>query len=357
MLFNVFRNLLSTDLAIDLGSSKMVVFAKEQGIVYLEPSMVAVDKLVAEDQVDLIVTACGTEAEELLEDLGDNRLIVLRPIVEGAISDTDLVRGLLLYSLRKSRKGILRPRVLIGVPSDATQVELRAIEQASDKLPISKLYLIDKGLLAAVGVGLPVFSQQISMVVDIGYGTTEIAVLAASEIIYSRSIRYGGQTLDKAITQYIRRKFNLLIEERTAETLKIGIGAALPHENNETMDCRGRNLIEGIPKTIAVINSDIYEAMSDAISMIVQAVLSTLEKLERDYLDEIKQHGIVLTGGGALLRDMDRRVAIETGMTVSMADDPVLSVAIGGGKLLGDFDFVKRFRAHKRWYENLNYRP
>jgi len=337
MNFRHFFNFFSSDLAIDLGTANTLIYARGRGIVVSEPSIVAINKITNK------VEAVGKEAKEMLGRTPGN-IVAIRPMKDGVIADFEVTEKMLQHFIRKAHNGKswVSPRVVIGVPGEITQVERRAVEDAAYRAKASKVYLVEEAMAAAIGAGLPITEPYGNMVVDIGGGTTDIAVISLSGIVYSRAVRVAGNELDEAIIQYIKRKYNLLIGERTAEQIKIELGSAYPLETPLSMEVRGRNLIEGVPKTITITDEEVREALADAVSTIVNAVRVALERTPPELSADIVDRGIVLTGGGALLKNMDKRLMIETGVPVSMAENPLSSVVLGTGKMLGDFDLLSR---------------
>ncbi len=331
------NNLFSCDLAIDLGTANTVIFAKDRGIVVNEPSIVAINKLTGE------IEAVGSEAKEMLGRTPGN-IVAIRPMRDGVIADFKITERMLTYFIQKAhgRKRLVRPRIVISVPSEITQVEKRAVIDSAYRAKASEVYLVDQAMMAAIGAGLPITEPCGSMVVDIGGGTTDIAVISLSGIVYARSVRVAGNEFDEAIIQYLKRKYNLLIGERTAEQVKIEIGSAYPLERPLTMEIKGRNLIEGVPRTITVDDSEIREALSECVATIMNAIRVALERTPPELSADISDRGIVLTGGGALLRNLDKRIREETGLPVSIAEDPLTCVAVGTGKLLSDFKLLRR---------------
>ena len=331
------NNLFSCDLAIDLGTANTVIFAKDRGIVVNEPSIVAINKLTGE------IEAVGSEAKEMLGRTPGN-IVAIRPMRDGVIADFKITERMLTYFIQKAhgRKRLVRPRIVISVPSEITQVEKRAVIDSAYRAKASEVYLVDQAMMAAIGAGLPITEPCGSMVVDIGGGTTDIAVISLSGIVYARSVRVAGNEFDEAIIQYLKRKYNLLIGERTAEQVKIEIGSAYPLERPLTMEIKGRNLIEGVPRTITVDDSEIREALSECVATIMNAIRVALERTPPELSADISDRGIVLTGGGAVLRNLDKRIREETGLPVSIAEDPLTCVAVGTGKLLSDFKLLRR---------------
>src|SRR3954471_22848568 len=337
-------SLFSSDLAIDLGTANTLVYAKSRGIVVNEPSIVAINKLTNQPE------AVGKEAKEMLGRTPGN-IVAIRPMKDGVIADFTVTEKMLTYFIQKahSRKVLVHPRIVIGVPSGITQVEKRAVQDSAYRAKASEAHLVEQAMAAAIGAGLPVTEPSGNMIVDIGGGTTEIAVISLSGIVYARSDKVAGNEMDEAITQYIKRKYNLLIGERTAEHIKMELGSAFPLDEPLSMEVRGRNLIEGIPKTITITDEEVREALADSVSTIINAVRVALERTPPELSADIVERGIVLTGGGALLKNLDKRLSIETGLPVSIADDPLSSVVLGAGKMLSDFDLLKRVK----WDHNL----
>jgi rod shape-determining protein MreB and related proteins len=332
-LFHVF----SSDLAIDLGTANSLVFAKGKGIVVNEPSIVAINKVTGE------IEAVGKEAKEMLGRTPGN-IVAIRPLKDGVIADFKVTEKMLNYFIQKAhgRKLLVHPRIVIGVPSEITQVEKRAVIDSAFRAKASEVYLVEQAMVAAIGAGLPITEPSGNMVVDIGGGTTDIAVISLSGIVYSRSVRLAGNEMDDAVTQYVKRKYNLLIGERTAEQIKIEIGSAYPLDEPLTMEIKGRNLIEGIPKTLVIRDEEIREALAECVGTIVNAVRVALERTPPELSADIVDKGIVLTGGGSLLKNLDKRIREETSLPVTLADDPLSSVVLGTGRMLSDFNLLKK---------------
>jgi rod shape-determining protein MreB and related proteins len=339
MAFKSIFSLFSSDLAIDLGTANTLVYAKGRGIVVSEPSIVAINK------VTNAVEAVGRDAKEMLGRTPGN-IVAIRPMKDGVIANFEVTEKMLQHFIRKAHNGKtwVSPRVVIGIPSEITQVERRAVEDSAYRAKASEVYLVEEAMAAAIGAGLPITEAFGNMIVDIGGGTTDIAVISLSGIVYSKSVRVAGNEMDEAITQYIKRKYNLLIGERTAEAIKIELGSAFPLDEELSFEVRGRNLIEGIPKTITITDEEIREALGDSVSTIINAVRVALERTPPELSADIVERGIVLTGGGALLKNLDKRLSIETGLPVSLAEDPLASVVLGTGKMLSDFDLLKRVK-------------
>jgi len=330
-------SLFSSDLAIDLCTANTLVFAKGKGIVVNEPSIVAINKNTGE------VEAVGKEAKEMLGRTPGN-IVAIRPMKDGVIADFKVTERMLNYFIQKAhgRKVLVHPRIVIGVPSEITQVEKRAVIDSAYRAKASEVHLVEQAMVAAIGAGLPVTEPSGNMVVDIGGGTTDVAVISLSGIVYSRSVRVAGNEMDDAIMQYLKRKYNLLIGERTGEAIKIQIGSAYPLDRPLTMEIKGRNLIEGVPKTVAIDDSEIREALSECVSTIMNAIRVALERTPPELSADISDRGIVLTGGGAMLKNLDKRIREETGLPVSIAEDPLASVVLGTGKMLTDFKLLRR---------------
>jgi len=334
---NSFFSLFSRDLAIDLGTANTLVYARGKGIVVNEPSIVAINKNTNE------VEAVGKEAKEMLGRTPGN-IVAVRPMRDGVIADFKITERMLTYFIRKAhnRKMLVRPRIVIGVPSEITPVEKRAVQDSAYRAKASEVHLVEQAMMAAIGAGLPITEPSGNMIVDIGGGTTDIAVISLSGIVYSRSVRVAGNEMDDAIMHYLKRKFNLLVGERTAEAIKMEIGSAFPLDRPLSMEVKGRDLIEGIPKTITVVDAEIREALTECVDTIVNAIRVALERTPPELSADISDRGIVLTGGGALLKNLDSRIRDETGLPVSIADDPLASVVLGTGKLLSDFKLLRK---------------
>src|SRR5205809_1761890 len=330
-------SLFSSDLAIDLGTANTLVYAKGRGIVVSEPSIVAINKVTNQ------VEAVGRDAKDMLGRTPGN-IVAIRPMKDGVIANFEVTEKMLQHFIRKAHNGKtwVSPRVVIGIPSEITQVERRAVEDSAYRAKASEVYLVEEAMAAAIGAGLPITEPHGNMVVDIGGGTTDIAVISLSGIVYSRSVRVAGNEMDEAFTQYIKRKYNLLIGERTAEAIKIALGSAFPLEDRITMEIKGRHLIEGVPKTITISDEEIREALAETVNVIVDAVRVALERTPPELSADIVDRGIVLTGGGSLLKNLDKRLREETGLPVAMAEDPLSSVVLGAGKMLSDFNLLRK---------------
>ncbi len=330
-------SLFSNDLAIDLGTANSLVFCKGRGIVVSEPSIVAVNQKTGR------VEAVGREAKEMLGRTPGN-IVAIRPMKDGVIADFEHTEKMLDYFIKKAhnRSFGVRPRIVIGVPSQITQVEKRAVRDSAMKAKASEVFLVEQAMMAAIGAGLPITEPTGNMIVDIGGGTTDVAVISMAGIVYARSVRVAGDEMDEAIIQYIKRKYNLLIGERTAEDVKIRLGSAFPLDEELTMEIKGRDLVEGVPKTIVISDEEIREALAEPVATIIEAVRVALEQTPPELSADIVDRGIVLTGGGALLRNLDKRLREETGLPVSIADDPLTSVVMGAGRVLTDFHLLRK---------------
>ena len=337
MNFRSVFSLISSDLAIDLGTANTLVFAKGKGIVVNEPSIVAINKNTGE------IEAVGKEAKDMVGRTPGN-IVAIRPMKDGVIADFKVTERMLNYFIQKAhgRKMLVHPRIVIGVPSEITQVEKRAVSESAYRAKASEVHLVEQAMVAAIGAGLPITEPSGNMVVDIGGGTTDVAVISLSGIVYSRSVRVAGNEMDDAIMNYLKRKYNLLIGERTAEMIKMQVGSAYPLDKPLTMEIKGRNLIEGVPKTVTVEDSEIREALSECIATILNAIRVALERTPPELSADISDRGIVLTGGGALIKNLDLRIREETGLPVSIAEDPLASVVLGTGKMLTDFKLLRR---------------
>ncbi len=328
---------LSSDLAIDLGTANTLVYAKGKGIVVSEPSIVAVNRVTGK------VEAVGKDAKEMLGRTPGN-IVAIRPMKDGVIADFEITEKMLSYFIRRAhnRNTLVRPRIIIGIPSEVTQVEKRAVKDSALKAKASEVYLVDQAMAAAIGAGLPITEPSGNMVVDIGGGTTDIAVISLAGIVYSKSVRVAGNEMDESVIQYIKKRYNLLIGERTAEAIKQEIGSAFTLDEPLTMEIKGRDLIEGIPKTLTITDAEIREALAEPISLIVDAGRVALERTPPELSADIVDRGIVLTGGGSLLKNLDKLLREETGLPVSVAEDPLSSVVLGTGKMLSDFDLLRK---------------
>ena len=339
-MLNWLHNIMSRDLAIDLGTANTLIYIRGMGIVSNEPSVVAVQQ---DARGGRKVLAVGKEAKEMLGRTPGN-IVAIRPMKDGVIADFEVTAAMLKYFIQTAhnRKSFVKPRIIIGIPSEVTQVEKRAVKDSALKAKASEVYLVDQAMAAAIGAGLPITEPSGNMVVDIGGGTTDIAVISLAGIVYSKSVRVAGNEMDEAIIQYIKKTYNLLIGERTAEQIKMEIGSAYPLDEHMTMEIKGRHLIEGVPKTITISDEEIRESLAETVSVIVDAVRVALERTPPELSADIVDRGIVLTGGGALLKNLDKRLREETGLPLAMAEDPLSSVVLGAGKMLSDFNLLRK---------------
>jgi rod shape-determining protein MreB len=330
----------SHDLAIDLGTATTLVYVKGRGIVAYEPSVVAVQK---DGRGGKRVLAVGTEGKEMLGRTPHN-IEAVRPLRDGVIADFEITEALLRYFINRAtnRRGwVRRPRIIICVPFGITEVEKRAVRESAESAGAREVYLIEEPMAAAIGAGLPITEPSGNMVVDIGGGTTEVAIISLAGIVYSQSVRVGGDKMDDAVIAYMKRKYNLLIGEQTAERCKCTIGNAYADNEVRTMEVKGRDLVAGVPKTVVVTGDEIREALMEPINSIVDAVLLALERTPPELAADIVDKGIVLTGGGALLKSLDVRLREETGLPVMVADDPISAVVLGSGKALDHMDLLR----------------
>ena len=327
----------SSDIGIDLGTANTLVYVKDRGIVLREPSVVAVKYGTNE------VLAVGDDAKRMLGRTPGN-IVAIRPLRDGVIADFDVTEAMLRHFIRKvhSRRGLVRPRVVIAVPSGITEVEKRAVKESALQAGAREVYMIEEPMAAAIGVGLPVQEASGNMIVDIGGGTTEVALISLSGIVYSRSVRVAGDELDEAIVQYMKRAYSLMIGERTAEEIKIRIGSAYPIEKEMTMEVKGRDMVAGLPKTITITSQEVREALVEPLYTIVDAVRVTLERCPPELSADLVDRGIMLAGGGALLRGFDKLLQEETGLPVHIADDPLSAVGVGTGMVLNELAFLQR---------------
>ncbi|MBW2162920.1 MAG: rod shape-determining protein [Deltaproteobacteria bacterium] len=333
----------SSDLAIDLGTANTLVYVKGKGIVLREPSVVAVRKDVRANKV----VAVGKDAKMMLGRTPGN-IVAIRPMKDGVIADFEVTEAMLRYFIRKihDRRTLIRPRIIISVPSGITQVEKRAVRESAESAGAREVYLIEEPMAAAIGAGLPITEPIANMIVDMGGGTTEVAVISLAGIVYSKSVRVAGDKMDNAILQFIKRKFNLLIGEHSAEKIKIALGDVIPEEPYQEMEIKGRDLVSGVPKTITINSSEVRSAITEQIDTIVGTVKSVLEQTPPELAADIVDKGIVLTGGVALLKNLDKLLREETNLPIIIADDPLSSVVLGAGMSLDNLDILKEVMIH-----------
>ncbi len=345
LFFDSLLGIFSSDLAIDLGTANTLVYVKGKGIVLCEPSVVAVR---TDNRMKNRVLAVGLEAKNMLGRTPGN-IVAIRPMRDGVIADFEVTEAMIRHFIHKvhNRRTFVRPRIIIAVPSGITQVEKRAVKESAESAGARQVFLIEEPMAAAIGAGLPITEPTCNMIVDIGGGTTEVAVISLAGIVYSRSIRVAGDKMDASIIQYIKRKYNLLIGERTAESIKTTIGNALPDpsvpaNDDETMEIKGRDLVTGVPKILVINATEIREAISEQIDAIVETVKIALEQTPPELSADIVDRGIVLTGGGGQLKNLDKLLRQETGLPITVTDEPLSTVALGSGKALDSIEILKQ---------------
>jgi rod shape-determining protein MreB len=336
-MLNSFLGLFSNDIGIDLGTANTLVYVKDRGIVLREPSVVAVQSGTKR------ILAVGDEAKRMLGRTPGN-IVAIRPMKAGVIADFEITEAMLRYFIKKihNRRKMVRPRIIIAVPSDITEVEKRAVKDSATHAGAREVFLIEEPMAAAIGVGLPVQEPAGNMIVDIGGGTTEVALISLAGIVFSRTVRVGGDEMDECIVQYMKRVYNLMIGERTAEEIKMTMGSAYPVEEETSIEVKGRDLVAGLPKTLTITSEEIREALQEPISSIVDAIRITLERCPPELSADLVDRGMILAGGGALLAGMDKLIAEQTGLPVHLADDPLSAVAEGTGVVLNELNFLRR---------------
>ncbi len=339
MVLNSILGMFSNDLAIDLGTANTLVYLKSKGIVMNEPSVVAVNKDTNR------VLAVGKEAKGMLGRTPGS-IVAIRPMRDGVIANFEITEAMLRYFITKvhNRKALVRPRIIISVPSGITQVEKRAVRDSAQSAGAREVYLVEEPMAAAIGADLPIQEPSGNMIVDIGGGTTEVAVISLSGIVYSKSIRVAGDEMDEAIVQYVKRKYNLLIGERTAELIKTQIGSAFPMEERKTYEAKGRDLVAGIPKTLTISDEEVREAILEPVTSIVDSIKIALERTPPELAADIVDKGIVLAGGGSLLKGLDVLIREETELPIAIAEDPLTCVVRGTGKVLDELDLLKQIQ-------------
>lgn len=327
----------SNDIGIDLGTANTLVYVRDRGIILREPSVVAIQS------GSNRVLAVGEEAKRMLGRTPGS-IVAIRPLKSGVIADFEITEAMLRYFIRKvhNRRAMVRPRVIIAVPSGITEVEKRAVKDSATHAGAREVYLIEEPMAAAIGVGLPVQEPAGNMVVDIGGGTTEVALISLAGIVFSRSVRVGGDEMDEAIVQHMKRVYNLMIGERTAEEVKMTIGSAYPMGEETFMEVKGRDLVAGLPKTLTITSEEIREALQEPVSTIVEAVRITLERCPPELSADLVDRGLIVAGGGALLSGLDKLIAEQTGLPVHVADDPLSAVAEGTGVVLHELNFLRK---------------
>jgi rod shape-determining protein MreB len=339
MILDKMFTMFSNDLAIDLGTANTLIFVKGRGIVACEPSVVAVQR---DARGGKRVLAVGKDAKEMLGKTPGN-IVAIRPMRDGVIADFEVTEAMLRYFINRAqnRRTLVKPRIIVCVPFGITEVEKRAVKESAESAGAREVYLIEEPMAAAIGAGLPITEPTGNMIVDIGGGTTEVAVISLAGIVYSKSVRVGGDKMDEAIVQHLKRKYNLLIGERTAENVKCTIGTAYPTEQVMTMEVKGRDLVAGLPKTLEINSDEIRDAMQEPINSIVEAVRIALERTPPELSADIVDKGIVLAGGGALLKNLDVLLREETGLPVMIADDALSAVVLGSGKALDELNLLR----------------
>ena len=337
-MINSLWRLFSNDLAIDLGTANTLVFVSGQGIVLREPSVVALNNHTNE------VQAVGMEAKQMLGRVPDS-ITAIRPMKDGVIAHFEVTERMIRHFIQKvhnNRKTLVRPRIIIAVPSGVTQVERRAVHDSAESAGAREVFLIDEPMAAAIGVGLPIQEPSGNMIIDIGGGTTEVAIISLSGVVYSKSVRIAGDEMDEAIVNYVKRKYNVLIGERTAEEVKIQIGSACPMEKTMTMEVKGRDLVAGIPKTLVISDEEIREALADTFREIVEAVRISLERTPPELASDIVDKGVVVAGGGSLIKGVDVLLRETISLPITLASDALSVVALGAGKVLSDPTLLKK---------------
>ena len=344
-MLNRLLGLFSSDIGIDLGTANTLVYVRDRGIVLREPSVVAVQSGTSR------VLAVGDEAKKMLGRTPGS-IVAIRPLKAGVIADFEITEAMLRYFIQRvhNRRRWVRPRVIIAVPSGITEVEKRAVKDSALHAGARKVFLIEEPMAAAIGVGLPVQEPAGNMIVDIGGGTTEVALISLAGIVCSRSVRVGGDEMDEAIIQHTKRTYNMLIGERTAEDIKINLGSAIPMEQESSMEVKGRDLVTGLPKTITVTSEEVREALLEPVSAIVDAIRITLERAQPELSADLVDRGMVLAGGGGMLRGLDKLISAETRLPVHIADDPLSAVAEGTGVVLHELEFLRNMQATERSY-------
>lgn len=335
--FNYILGLFSNDMGIDLGTATTLVFVKGEGVVLCEPSVVSIERGTSN------VLAVGEEAKRMLGRTPGN-IVAIRPMKDGVIADFEITEAMLRYFIKKvhHRRVLVRPRIVIAIPSGITEVEKRAVKDSAERAGAREVFLIEEPVAAAIGVGLPIQEPIGNMVIDIGGGTTEIAVISLAGIVFSKSIRIGGDEMDEAIIEYLKKTYNLMIGERTSEEIKIKIGSAYPQEEEMTLEVKGRDLVAGLPKTVTITSEEIREALQEPLRAILEITKISLERTPPELAADLIEHGIVMAGGGSLLRGLDKLISEETGLPVYIADDPLTAVAQGTGKVLNEIRYLKK---------------
>lgn len=344
MFLNSIFGLFSNDLAIDLGTANTLIYLKGRGIVCNEPSVVAVQD---DESGKRKVVAVGAEAKNMLGRTPGN-ISAVRPMKDGVIADFEVTEEMLRYLIRKvhNRKTLVRPRIIICIPHGITEVEKRAVRESAESAGAREVYLIEEPMAAAIGAGMPITEPCGSMILDIGGGTTEVAIISMKGIVYSRSMRVGGDAMDDCIQNYVKRNYNMLIGERTAEQIKIAIGSALRFPEELTMEIKGRDMVHGVPRAVVISDAEVRDALAEPINQILETVRMALERTPPELASDIVDRGITMTGGGSLLRGLDKLIARETGLAVTLVDDPLSAVVLGSGAVLDQLDLLKDVVLH-----------
>ncbi|MFH0738914.1 MAG: rod shape-determining protein [Candidatus Omnitrophota bacterium] len=335
--FNYILGLFSNDMGIDLGTATTLVFVKGEGVVLCEPSVVAIERGTSN------ILAVGEEAKRMLGRTPGN-IVAIRPMKDGVIADFDITEAMLRYFIKKvhHRRVLVRPRIVIAIPSGITEVEKRAVKDSAERAGAREVFLIEEPIAAAIGVGLPIQEPQGNMIIDIGGGTTEIAVISLAGSVFSKSIRIGGDEMDEAIIEYLKKTYNLMVGECTAEQIKIKIGSAYPLDEEMSLEVKGRDLVAGLPKAVTITSEEVREAMQEPLRAIIEITKISLERTPPELASDLIDHGIVMAGGGALLRGMDKLISEETGLPVHIAEDPLTAVACGTGMVLDEIRYLKK---------------
>jgi rod shape-determining protein MreB len=335
--FNYILGLFSNDMGVDLGTATTLVYVKGEGIVLCEPSVVAIERGTSR------VLAVGEEAKRMLGRTPGN-IIAIRPMKDGVIADFEITEAMLRYFIKKvhHRRVLVRPRIVIATPSGITEVEKRAVKDSAERAGAREVFLVEEPMAAAIGVGLPIQEPIGNMIIDVGGGTTEIAVISLAGMVFSKSIRIGGDEMDEAIIEYLKKTYNLMVGERTAENIKIKIGSAYPLEEEMTMEVRGRDLVTGLPKAVTITSEEVREALQEPLRAILEVTKMSLERTPPELAADLIEHGIVMAGGGSLLRGLDKAISEETSLPVHVSDDPMTAVANGTGKVLNEIRYLKK---------------
>ncbi len=335
--YNTLLSLFSNDIGIDLGTATTLVYVKGEGVVLCEPSVVAVERGTSH------VLAVGEEAKRMLGRTPGN-IVAIRPMRDGVITDFEITEAMLRHFIRRvrHRRFQVRPRIVIAIPSGITEVERRAVKESAERAGAREVYLIEEPIAAAIGVGLPIDEPVGNMIIDVGGGTTEIAVISLAGVVFSKSIRIGGDEMNDAIIEYLKKTYNLMIGERTSEDIKIKIGSAYPMEEEMSLEVKGRDLVAGLPKTVTITSEEVRDALQEPLRAILEVTKISLERTPPELAADLIEHGIVMAGGGSLLRGLDKLISEETGLPVHIADDPLTAVANGTGKVLNEIRYLKK---------------